>query len=131
MDGTVHTAAATTIIRFERDLNHRIGKVWAALTQPDQLQQWLASPAEIEPRVGGRVHLALGQLTIDSTITALDPPHLLEYGWHDRPNDEVKVRWELAPQVAAPGRVGPGSRLSATSRAAYGRTPAAAGRQQV
>jgi deazaflavin-dependent oxidoreductase (nitroreductase family) len=97
MDGTIHTAADNTVIRFERHLNHRIGKVWAALTEPDQLQQWLASPAEIEPRVGGGVHLVPGQLTVDSTITALDPPHRLEYGWHDRAGDDVKVRWELTP----------------------------------
>jgi uncharacterized protein YndB with AHSA1/START domain len=39
MDGSVHTAAAaTTVVRFERHLGHPIGKVWAALTQPDQLQ---------------------------------------------------------------------------------------------
>jgi deazaflavin-dependent oxidoreductase (nitroreductase family) len=97
MDGSVHTAAATTVVRFECHFGHLIGKVWAALTQPDQLQQWLASPAEIELRVGGRVHLVPGQLTIDSTVSALDPPHLLEYGWHGRSNDEVKVRWELTP----------------------------------
>jgi uncharacterized protein YndB with AHSA1/START domain len=97
MDGTAHTATATTIIRFERRLNHRIGTVWAALTEPDQLQQWLAFPAEIELRVGGRVHLVPGQLTVDSTVTALDPPHRLEYGWHDRSNENVKVRWELTP----------------------------------
>jgi deazaflavin-dependent oxidoreductase (nitroreductase family) len=98
MDGTVHTAAATTIIiRFERHLNHPIGKVWAALTEPDQLPQWLAFPAEIELRVGGRVHLVPGQRTVDSTVTALDPLHRLEYGWHDRSNEDVKVRWELTP----------------------------------
>jgi uncharacterized protein YndB with AHSA1/START domain len=97
MDGTVHIAAATAVIRFERDLNHRIGKVWAPLTQPDQLQQWLASPAQIEPRVGGGVHLVPGQLTVDRTVTALDPPRLLEYGWHDRSNDDVKVRWGAGP----------------------------------
>jgi deazaflavin-dependent oxidoreductase (nitroreductase family) len=97
MDGTVHTAAATTVVRFERHLGHPIGKVWGALTQPHQLQQWLASAAEIELRVGGRVHLLPGQLTVDSTVTALDPPHLLEYGWHDRSNENVKVRWELTP----------------------------------
>jgi deazaflavin-dependent oxidoreductase (nitroreductase family) len=96
MDGTLHTAAATTVVRFERHLGHPIGKVWGALTQPDQLQQWLASPAEIELRVGGQVHLVPGQLVVDSTVTALDPPHLLEYGWHDRAGDDVTVRWELA-----------------------------------
>ena len=98
MDGTVHTVAATTIVRFERHLNHRIGKVWAALTEPDQLQQWLAFPAETELRVGGRVHPVPGQLIVDSTVTALDPPHRLEYGRHDRSNENVKVRWELTPQ---------------------------------
>jgi uncharacterized protein YndB with AHSA1/START domain len=47
MDGTVHTTVATTVIRFERHLSHPIGEVLTALTQPDQLEQWLASPAEI------------------------------------------------------------------------------------
>jgi uncharacterized protein YndB with AHSA1/START domain len=97
MDGTAHTAGDTTVIRFERNLTHTIGKVWSALTEPDQLHQWLASPAQIELRVGGRVHLVPGQLIVDSTVTALEPRRLLAYGWHDQSNEDVQVRWELSP----------------------------------
>ena len=70
----------------------------------------VASPAEIELRVGGRVHQVPGQLTIDSTVSVLDPPHGLEYGWHGRSNEEAKVRWELTPH-------GGGTRLVAPYRA--------------
>jgi uncharacterized protein YndB with AHSA1/START domain len=95
LDGTVETAGDTTIVRFERRLDHPVGEVWSALTEPDQLHQWLASPGEIELRVGGRVYLVPGALVVDSTVTALDPPRLLEYGWHDRTSQDVTVRWEL------------------------------------
>jgi uncharacterized protein YndB with AHSA1/START domain len=98
MDGTVHTTQDGYVIRFERHLNHPIEKVWAALTQPDQIHQWLAEPGEIELRLGGPVRLTLTGMVVDSTITALDPPRLLEYGWHDQSHTGGPVRWELSPE---------------------------------
>lgn len=98
MDGTVHTTPDSYVIRFERHLNHPIDKVWAALTEPDQFHQWLAAPGEIDLRVGGRVHLTLSGMVVDSTITALDPPRLLEFGWHDRSHPGGPVRWELSSE---------------------------------
>jgi uncharacterized protein YndB with AHSA1/START domain len=55
MDGTVNIVGNDCVIRFERLLKHSTDEVWAALTEPDQLHQWLAEPAEIDLRVGGRV----------------------------------------------------------------------------
>lgn len=98
MDGTVHTTQDGYVIRFERHLKHPIEKVWAALTDPDQFHQWLAAPGEIDLRVGGRVRLTLSGMVVDSTITALDPPRLLEYGWHDQSHEGGPVRWELTPE---------------------------------
>jgi len=97
MDGTVNIVGNDCVIRFERFLKHSTDEVWAALTEPDQLHQWLAEPAEIDLRVGGRVHLVPGEMVVESTVAALELGRLLEYGWHDQSNDNVKVRWELSP----------------------------------
>ena len=75
---------------------HPVEKVWAALTNPAQLAQWLA-PGEIELTLGGRVFLAFtdGDGVIDGQVTAFAPPRLLEFTWTDKGNDLGFVRWEL------------------------------------
>jgi uncharacterized protein YndB with AHSA1/START domain len=94
--GTVHTRADGYQLRFERHLLHPVEKVWAALTDPAQLAQWLA-PGEIELTLGGRVSLAFtdGDGVIDGRVTAIAPPRLLEFTWTDQDNDFGFVRWEL------------------------------------
>jgi uncharacterized protein YndB with AHSA1/START domain len=68
--------------RFERSLRHPIERVWTALTDSEQIGTWLA-PGKIELRLGGRVSLAFtnSPAVIESTVTALEPPRLLEYHW--------------------------------------------------
>ncbi len=95
-NGTVHTRVDGYQLRFERHLLHPVEKVWAALTDPAQLAQWLA-PGEIELALGGRVSLAFtdGNGVIDGRVTAIAPPRLLEFTWTDQDNDFGFVRWEL------------------------------------
>lgn len=83
-------------LRFERIFTHPIEKVWAALTKPGAIAQWLA-PAEIEPRPGGRLRLAFttSDSVIESTISRIDPPRLLEYRWVSNGDDRGVVRWHL------------------------------------
>jgi len=94
--GTVHTHEDGYHLRFERPLRHPVEKVWAALTSPAQLAQWLA-PGEIELTLGGRVYLAFtdGDGVIDGRVTAIAPPRLLEFTWTDKGDDFGFVRWEL------------------------------------
>ena len=94
--GTVHERADGYQLRFERHLRHPVEKVWAALTSPAQLAQWLA-PGEIELTLGGRVYLAFtdGDGVIDGRVTAIAPPRLLEFTWTDKGDDFGFVRWEL------------------------------------
>jgi uncharacterized protein YndB with AHSA1/START domain len=68
-------------VRFERDLDHPIDRVWAAITEPDEIQAWLAR-AEIDPREGGRVRLEWlntgdEEVVARGTVSAIDPPRLL------------------------------------------------------
>jgi uncharacterized protein YndB with AHSA1/START domain len=85
---------------FERRLNHPVERVWSAITEPDEIEAWLAR-AELEPHEGGRV--ALEWLNTDEdgkryeganatgTVTRLQPPTLLEL---DTDVHGV-LRWEL------------------------------------
>ena len=97
--GTVQERADGYQLRFERHLAQPVEKVWAALTDPAQLAQWLA-PGEIELTSGGRVYLAFtdGDGVIDGQVTAIAPPRLLEFTWSDKGGDFGFVRWELTAE---------------------------------
>ena len=86
-----------------RDLHHRrmiaapVAAVFAALTEPDQWRIWMgADAAELDPRRGGVVGVLWpdGE-RVSGEITDWDPPHVLEYTWHDG-EDRGRVRFELA-----------------------------------
>ena len=85
-----------------------IEKVWAALIDPELLVNWLA-PGQIDPRLGGRVKLDFQDsgIAIDSTVTAINAGHLLEYSWSGPGEPLRPVRWELEP-------AGPTTRLTLT-----------------
>ena len=97
--GTVHERADGYQLRFERYLAQPVVQVWAALTNPAQVAQWLA-PGEIELTLGGRVSLAFtdGEGVIDGLVTAFAPPRLLEFTWTDEGADFGLVRWELSTE---------------------------------
>lgn len=86
-DGSVETwDDGMRVLRFERRLNHPIERVWAALTDPDELLGWWGVAEELELVEGG--HLVLrwlnsdqegNQVVLHGKVTQLDPPRLLEY----------------------------------------------------
>jgi uncharacterized protein YndB with AHSA1/START domain len=94
MDGKLRELENGVELRFERDFRHPVDKVWAALTTPEKLRDWLAD-GEIDLRVGGRVYLKGDE--IESTITELDPPRVIQYGWKSQKWDGGEIRWELTP----------------------------------
>lgn len=77
-------------------LDNHIEEVWAALTEPQWLARWLA-PGEIELREGGTARLDFGEsgAVIDSRVTAIAAPRLLEYSW-STPGEPLRpLRWSL------------------------------------
>jgi uncharacterized protein YndB with AHSA1/START domain len=89
---------------FVRDLEHPPGTVWAALTDPQRLDQWAPFVAARSLGTVGPTTLAMidGDTRTDmpATVRRAEPPTLLEYTW----GDDV-LRWELAP-------LGAGTRLT-------------------
>jgi uncharacterized protein YndB with AHSA1/START domain len=56
-------------------------EVWAALTEPQQVANWLAEMT-IEPRAGGRVSFRWeGGQTETGEVRVFDPPRTFEYTW--------------------------------------------------
>jgi uncharacterized protein YndB with AHSA1/START domain len=94
--------------RVELMLDDHVEQVWAMLTEPQHLVQWLA-PGQIELRLGGgaKLNFTDSGVVIDSTVTAFEPLHLLEYSWSSPGEPKRPVRWELEP-------VGPVCRLILT-----------------
>ncbi len=97
MCARMHSGVGTNYLRFKRYLPHSIERVWAAITEPEQLVAWLAE-ADVDLSKGGRVQLRWlntdehGNSTVmNATITQLDPPRLLEYAG----DIHGVLRWEL------------------------------------
>lgn len=118
--GTITNDGDTRTVRFERRYAVPPGEVWAALTEPDRLRQWL-TVATVEPGEGGRVAFDFGSDgTCDGTITVWDPPSVLEYGWSFSSEGDSVVRWELAADGDGTLLTLVHSRLVAASGPGYG-----------
>ena len=96
--GTVNRVKGRYEARLERFLEHDQSMVWAMLTEPDRIVEWLA-PGEIELRKGGAAKLNFTDsgIVIDSTVSEFEPPSLLEYSWSSPGEPTRPVRWETAP----------------------------------
>lgn len=87
--------------QLERIIEHDQQAVWAMLTVPERIAEWLA-PGTIELKVGGAAKLNFTDsgTVIDSTVTACNAPHLLEYSWSSPGQPSRPVRWETKPVSA-------------------------------
>lgn len=91
-------------IVFRRRIRKPLEKVWAALTVPERLSDWLAA-ATIEPdlRIGARFTLrfAMNDYRMVGEIVELDPPRLIAWTWPDADasgdGTANVVRFQLAP----------------------------------
>jgi uncharacterized protein YndB with AHSA1/START domain len=83
--GTATETADAYVLRYERRLDHPVDVVWRAVTDPGEVGAWWAE-ADIDLRVGGAVEFRWqmadpdgNSATATGTVTALDPPRLVEY----------------------------------------------------
>lgn len=110
LDGTLTTRAdGFHIVRFDRFIDRPIAKVWAAISDPAMLKNWLGD-VEVEPCVGGAFVIRFREMTVVMTgkITAFAPQRLIEYTWLENYGmPQSMVRWELEPD-------GDGCRLTLT-----------------
>jgi uncharacterized protein YndB with AHSA1/START domain len=103
LDGTVRqTQAGGFIVAFDRLMERPPEKVWAALTDPKILANWLGD-VELDPRTGGPYIIRFRRISVvmTGTITAFEPGRVLEYTWHENYGMPAsRIRWELSPAGA-------------------------------
>jgi uncharacterized protein YndB with AHSA1/START domain len=102
IDGIIErTPDGGAVVKFDRSIDRPVEKIWAALTDPKVLANWIGA-VEIELRVGGKyvVHFRESENAMTGTITRLEPLRLLEYTWLEShiPVPQSLVRWELQPE---------------------------------
>lgn len=104
--GTVRQTDEGWELRWERRIPHPVDDVWRTLVEPERVRTWWGI-LDIDPRQGGRYVMAWqnpGGPTMHATITAFDPPRLLE----TEGDIHGRLRWELTPD-------GDGTRLVFTN----------------
>ena len=86
--------------KLQRSTDHSAARVWAMLTNPANLANWLA-PGTIEQWPGGAVKIEFGQSgsEIDSYVRAIKPERLLEYSWSAGNEPQRPIRWNLISEA--------------------------------
>lgn len=102
IDGVLsEKAEGGTMVRFARRIDRPVARVWAALTDPKILANWLGD-VDIEPRVGGKYHLTFREsgLTMTGVITVFEPERVLEYTWLEKLEapemPQSLARWDVS-----------------------------------
>lgn len=94
--GKLVPTGPTVTVRFERTVSAPPEEVWAALTEPKQIEAWLAE-AEFDATEGGKVHLVWpDQIEMHGSVTKCNPHRELEYSWNESSGTSL-LRFELAP----------------------------------
>jgi uncharacterized protein YndB with AHSA1/START domain len=98
--GTIKRANGRLEARLERFIEHDQKAVWAMLTDPARLPEWLA-PGELALKKGGPAKLNFPEsgTVIDSTVSAVEAPRLIEYSWSGPGEPLRPVRWETLPEA--------------------------------
>jgi uncharacterized protein YndB with AHSA1/START domain len=81
-------------VRFQRTYPHPIERLWAAVTETDELSHWFPSTVRMERRTGGTIEFS-GDPNLEpssGTILVYEPPRRLAYTWF---TDEL--HFELDP----------------------------------
>ncbi len=91
----IGTSFEATITRV---FDHDQQTLWTMLTDSAKLPLWLA-PGALAPRKGGEAKLNFPEsgINVDSLITAIEPPRLIEYSWSSPGQPLRPLRWEISP----------------------------------
>ncbi|CAM5635566.1 hypothetical protein SALBM217S_00587 [Streptomyces griseoloalbus] len=91
-------------VRFVREYDHPVDRVWRFVTDADELVHWFPSRAEIDLRPGGAVVFSGDPALEDSTgrVVAVDPPRHLSFTW-----EEDEIHFDLEELGSAPASPSP------------------------
>jgi uncharacterized protein YndB with AHSA1/START domain len=89
-------------LELTRRFRQPIEKVWAALSTPERLADWMGVEwlgGDAPLREGGPFTYRFRNSDMETrgTVLRLEPPHLLEHSWFESLPPASVVRWALAP----------------------------------
>ena len=99
---------------FERHIPHPPARVWAMVTQPEDIKTWFCARVDIDRRLGGKIvehHDHVG-VDVHGQVTRWDPPRVFEHTWWFGDLEAAPmgtVCWEIFPERS-------GARLVLTHR---------------
>jgi uncharacterized protein YndB with AHSA1/START domain len=91
-------ASMETIYRLDWDRAYpqSLERVWSAISSPEEISTWMKFPTELEPRVGGKIHIAFSaEGSLEGIVCNFESPSLLIYTWGDS-----LVNWKLEGDAA-------------------------------
>ncbi len=91
-------ASVETMYRldWERSYPQGLERVWQAISNADEISNWLKFPTQLEPRVGGKIHIEFSaEGSLEGIVCEFEHPHLLIYTWGDS-----LVNWKLDGDAA-------------------------------
>lgn len=74
-------------------------ETWEAITDPDQLREWLAEGAEVELRPGGDLRIPLDDGERTGFVEEVDEPRRLVFWWSADEAESSRVEIELEPDA--------------------------------
>jgi uncharacterized protein YndB with AHSA1/START domain len=102
--GRLEPDEAKASLVFRRLLRHPIHEVWAAVTDPEQVERWFMVKLNREDSPGGRLEMEHpNSVRASGRVLEWRPPRVYEYEWNlppgpNQPDGEGSiVRWELSP----------------------------------
>jgi uncharacterized protein YndB with AHSA1/START domain len=100
--GALRIDQESASVAFQRVLHHPIDEVWAAITDPKQLERWFMTQVSREPSTGRLEMRHANGVRATGRVLHWDPPRVYEYEWIVDPGPGVPhgensiVRWELS-----------------------------------
>ncbi|HUV96105.1 MAG TPA: SRPBCC domain-containing protein [Acidobacteriaceae bacterium] len=91
-------ASVETIYRldWERAYPQSLERVWHAISSAEEISAWMKFPTQLEPRVGGKIHIEFSaEGSLEGIVCNFESPHLLIYTWGDS-----LVNWKLEGDAA-------------------------------
>lgn len=81
-------------VTFRRTSKHPPARLWAAITDSEQVSKWWRSPARVDLRIGGeyRVDFREGGGGLEGVIVRLEPLRRLAYVW-----GVSVIEWSIEP----------------------------------
>ena len=95
---TLETIGDKAVLRFERRLAHPPAKVFAAISEPEELAHWFPARVLWELRPGAPIEFRFEDVDFEAPpgeVLEVDPPRLLVYAWGDG-----VLRWEVVADGA-------------------------------